>query len=235
MDDLLYLTPDHKKYFQGKIQSLTRVFIDKLFPTFINIQEEAEEHSENLFDSICQSVGGENSDPSDAAEYAMDEGVEYYQALSLAKYGFTAFSISLLYHFWEQQIKYYLFNELRKNRYRIDFKDFSKIIYNINNIKNLLLEHDVDIEKFDSWDKLNELRLLNNAVKHGSTDNFLRLKNKNSTLFHSWIIEDDETITRLDSCILEEILDISEANFKEYSDVLMQFWEEFPERNYHIL
>ena len=232
MQDQLYLHQDHKRSLQVEINGITIIFIEKLFPTFTNIQEEAEEYSENLFESICQSVGGENSDSSDAAEYATEKGIEYYQALSLAKYGFTAFSISLLYHFWEQQIRKFLFLEWRKNGYKIDFKEFTKITYDITHIKVFLLLYDIDIETFDSWDKLNELRFLNNAVKHGTTKNLLNLKEKNSGLFHNWVIEDDETIKLIDSCILEEILDISETNFKEYSEVLINFWEEFPERSY---
>ena len=120
----------------------------------------------------------------------------------------------------------------KKNGYKIDFKEFTKITFDIRHIKVFLLEYDVDIKTFESWNKLDELRLLNNAVKHGSTKNLLILKEKNSGLFHNWVFEDDETLKHIDSCILEEILDISEANFKEYSDVLINFWEEFPERSY---
>ena len=232
MHDQLYLHQEYKKFLQAEIKGIAKIFIEKLFPTFNSIDEEAEEYSENLFESICQSIGDENSDPSDAAEYARDKGIEYYQTLSLAKYGFTAFSISLLYHFWEQQIRKFLFGEWRKNGYKIDFKEFTKITYDIIHIEGFLLEYVVDIETFDSWGKLDELRLLNNAVKHGSTKNLLRLKAKNKKLFHDWVFTDDETLRHIDSCILEEILDISEANFKEYSDVLINFWEEFPERSY---
>lgn len=232
MYDLLYLSPDYKKFLQDEIKRIAECFLERLFPSFNNIEKESDEYSQKLFDNTCQSVGDENYDPSDAAEYAMGKGIEYYQALSVAKYGFSAFSISLLYHFWEQQIRKFLFWEWKKNGYKIDFKEFSKNIYNIKDIKDFLLLYDVNIETFDSWDKLDELRLLNNAVKHGSTKNLSNLKEKNSGLFHSWVFKDDETLKHIDSCILEEILDISEANFKEYSDVLINFWEEFPERSY---
>jgi hypothetical protein len=232
MQDQLYLYQRHKEYLQDEIKGITKIFIEKLFPTFNNIDNEAEKYTEFLFEEFCQSIGSENSDPSDAAEYARDKGIEYYQTLSLTKYGFTAFSISLLYHFWEQQVNKFLFNELKKDGYRIDFKEYSKRIYNIEDTIKLLLEYNVNIKSFSSWNKLDELRLLNNAVKHGNTEKLLRLKEKNNKLFPDWILKDDEALKYIDSCILEEILDISEDNFKEYSDVLIEFWEEFPERSF---
>ena len=114
MDDLLYLPENYKKFLQEEIKSITKIYIEKLFPAFANIDKEAEEYSQELFDDICQSVGGENDDPSDVAEFAEEKGIEYYQSLSLAQYGFTAFSISLLYHFWEQQIKKYTTSKILK-------------------------------------------------------------------------------------------------------------------------
>jgi len=88
-----------------EIKSITRIFIEKLFPAFNNSEKGSDEYSKKLFNNTCQSIGHENFDLSDAAEAAMEKGIEYYQTLSLARYGFTAFSISLLYHFWEQQIR----------------------------------------------------------------------------------------------------------------------------------
>ena len=121
---------------------------------------------------------------------------------------------------------------MKKDGYRIDFKEYSKRIYNIEDTIKLLLEYNVNIKSFSSWNKLDELRLLNNAVKHGNTEKLLRLKEKNNKLFPDWILKDDEALKYIDFCILEEILDISEDNFKEYSDVLIEFWEEFPERSF---
>ena len=73
MPDILYLSPDYKKFFQDEIIRITECFLERLFPSFNNIEKESNEYSQKLFDNSCQSVGDENFNPSDLAEYATEK------------------------------------------------------------------------------------------------------------------------------------------------------------------
>ncbi|MCX5903213.1 MAG: hypothetical protein NTV89_07020 [Proteobacteria bacterium] len=228
MKSQLYLYPQLRNILKGQILSFSKTFNERLFPAFNNIENEAEEYTEKIYEKFCENCFSEYVDLADLADSAMDKGVAYYSELNLVHYSFTAMSISSLYHLWEQQVRKFLFDEMR-HTYKLDFKTFC--VHGITEIKEFFKHHNIDLETLSVWDKIDELRLLCNVIKHGDGKSADELKSKNSNLFRESFLSEEFTLP-LDTTLLEENLIINQLLFNEYAGILSCFWEELPERCY---
>lgn len=120
-------------------------------------------------------------DPSDFAEEAWEAGIEHYEGTALMKYNTRLMWISTLYQFWEQQVRKFIYEEVTRTHSFIDKKG-KEILFKqfctrgIDDIKEAFLGFDQDLEKLGSWERINELRLLANVIKHGAGWSATQLK-----------------------------------------------------------
>ena len=107
---------------------------------------------------------------------------------------------------------------------------FERFCTNLSEIKEKFKLHNVDIESFSCWPQINELRLLCNVIKHGDGKSAKELRKIKPTLFK----QEDGTdhMKAFKTTLLEETLNIDEKTLQNYSEVLLSFWDEIPERNY---
>jgi hypothetical protein len=227
MRSQLYLSDDLRAFFKSEISTFVQIFSAKLFPVFSMIDEEAEKFSEEYFEKALNNVYDDSIDPASVAETAIDKALSHFSDLSLVRYEFTAMAIATLYLIWEQQMRKFLYRELRHN-YKIDFPSFCTS--GIKEIKEIFSEHSVDIETMKAWPKLDELRLLCNVVKHGDGGSAKRLFGLNKGLFREEYYKDKNGLV-LDTTLLEETLNLNEETFSAYGNVLIEFWSELPERS----
>jgi hypothetical protein len=228
MDHQLYLHESLKRKLILEIDTFRRLFNERLFPTFSNIESEADSYTKEYFERISSSCYDESIDPSVLADQALEKGVSLYFELSQVKYSFTAVSISSLYHMWEQQIKRFLFRELR-HTCEIELQTFCSNGFRDFQIHLSMFK--IDITTFRNFSRLNELRLLSNVIKHGDGKSARELFKLNSSLFNT---KPTDRILELglESTLLDESLKVDQDLFNSYSDTLMSFWEEFPERSF---
>lgn len=223
----LYLHEFLRKCYKSEISAYSRIFNERLFPNFGNIEKEADEFTNDYYEELRGSSFDDSGDTSDLAEKAFDEGITYYSELRSVKYAFTAIAISSLYHIWEQQARRFLYKEM-SHTYKIEFTDFCP---QMRDIKLHFQFHNFDLEKLSYWGKLDELRLLSNVIKHGDGSSAKQLYEKNKDLFRQSIFKFNDRPT-LDSTLLEESLILSQNLFNEYVETLLKFWDEVPERAY---
>jgi hypothetical protein len=164
MKSQLYLHEVRREYLKSELISYAKVFFDKLLPVFKDIEAEADERAEDYYHSVMSQPAGEDYilDAADIAEQAQEKGIEHYSFLKLGKYNLIAMWHATLYHFWEQQVRLFLFNEMSHTD-KIVFADFCT---KINKIKEKFIFHNFNIESLPCWVKINELRLLCNVIKH---------------------------------------------------------------------
>jgi len=115
--------------------------------------------------------------------------------------------------------------------FKIDFTDFCK--RGMKDIKIRFRLYDIDLEKLQCWSKLDELRLMSNVIKHGDGGSAKDLAKINKALLSNPNFPFKEH-TPLDTTLLEQRLNVNQALFNEYSEILLQFWDELPERSYLI-
>ncbi len=228
MKSQIYLHITTRNIFKSTIFSYQKVLNDRLFSNFENIEIEAEKYASDYYNELGKQPANDTIDMSDIADIALDKSIEFYEELSYVKYAFTATCISGIYHIWEQQVRKFLYDELRHD-FSIDFSEFCN--KGIEDIKKIFYRFNLNIEKLKCWPKLDELRLLSNVIKHGDGKSLKALKSSNEKLFKKYPY-DDLYNRVIDSTLLEENLNIDQKLFIKYCEVLVNFWEELPERSY---
>jgi len=166
------------------------------------------------------------NDPSSIAEEAEDIRVDHYLHLKLGKYNLTATWHATLYQVWEQQLRLFLFQEI-SHVYNIQFGTFCT---KLSEIKKKFKFHNVDIESFSCWPQIRELSLLCNVIKHGDGKSAKKLQKIKPTLFKQK--DGTDYMKTFKTTLLEETLSIDEKTLQNYSEALLSFWDEIPERNY---
>lgn len=209
-----------------RIEKYRDIYFKRIKINFNNIEQEAEQYAEETYNKLISSEKKINYDSSILAEFANGDGIGYYRDLSIAKYNVLAMFISTLYQIWEQQIRRFLYDSITFE-YKTEFKDFC---VSSKEIKQLLEKYNLNLVKLKSFKKLNELRLLVNVIKHGEGDSSEKLKEINSNLFRREENIDELEINIMNTTLLNETLDINDNDFYKYTDAVINFWREFPEK-----
>jgi hypothetical protein len=230
MKSQLYVPEHTRRYFQSQISSFVEIYSQKLLPVFQDMEKEADKCAHDFYDDYMNQPSYDDSvDPASIAEEARDIGIERYCFLKLGRYHVTAAWHAMLYEFWEQQIRSFLFREISKDKPTGGFKKFCD---KLEKIKTQLELHNVDIENCLCWHKIDELRLLCNVIKHSDGTSLDCLRKKKSGLLKKGSVVEVEVIDLYRTSLLEETLNIDETTLQDYKDALLSFWERIPERSY---
>ena len=225
---LLYLHYKLREIYKSEITSFQKLFNERLFPSFNNIENEAEKYTEDEYDRLGSQVHPEWIDMSDIADQALEKGANYFEELSRVKYAFTAMAITSLYHMWEQQVRRFLYKEMRHD-FRLEMSEFCT--GGVKDILKIFNYYQVDLTGFECWDNIDELRLLCNVLKHGAGKSAQQLYQINSDLFKkSWLNYSEPRF--LETTLLDENMNINQGLFNQYAISLVTFWSVLPERCY---
>jgi hypothetical protein len=218
----LYLHSQQREYHKGQIKSFSKFYKERIFPTFVDIDKEAEKYGENLYE--YSEWSSEDIDPASFAEFCRDKGLSYYLDLSKFHYHILCSAVSFLYFLWEQQNRFYL---IRECRYHEIVKGDS-FCRDFEEIKKKYASFGLKLEDLPSWTKIDELRLLVNAIKHGKGRSSEKLKLIAPRFF---IIPYSTFEFNSDTTLLESQLQVQEEDFDVYTFAAMSFWDELPERS----
>lgn len=232
----LYLHDSLRRNFQKPIELYKETYSNKINPIFENMEEEANTIAEERYQELGSSFNPDYHDPADFAEAAWEAGLEHYEGMSLMKYNTKLMWISTLYQFWEQQVRKFIYEEVTMTHQFIDnkgneikFKDFCT--NGINDIKEEFSEFNQDLEKLSCWDKISELRLLTNVIKHGDGWSATQLKGLRPDFFKA-DFSDYDLLEMYKTTLNENVLNIEDYEFQKYCDAIVEFWNVLPERMY---
>jgi len=227
MKSQLYVMEMTRRYLKSEISDYIEIYFKKLLPVFKDIESDANKFRDDFYNNfMSQPAHNDFIDPSSIAENAQEEGIDHYLHLKLGKYNLTATWHATLYQLWEQQLRRFLFLKMPPVK-KIHFEGFCT---NLSEIKGKYKLQNVDIESFSCWPQINELRLLCNVIKHGDGKSAKELRKIKPTLFKQEDGTDHMKIFK--TTLLEETLNIDEKTLHNYSEALLSFWDEIPERNY---
>lgn len=208
-------------------KAYTDGFHDRLMPTFDSIDEEAERASQEYWDRAMSSPASDYDyrDGGDFADDAIGAGIEVYENLSFVREQLIQLSIAGLYHLWERTLKQFIIKELK--HYQFDDSVYSKIEKeNFEDLVKTLQQFDFDLTQKPYYQKMNELRLVANVVKHGTGKAFKDLVKAAPDLFEKPKFDLDLP-TRL------EDLKLTPKHFMDYSYAIKEFWMRLPERMHY--
>ena len=225
----IYLSYQQKSLFKKEIYEMSNIFHEKLFSSLNgDYQKELNEYEQSLLSELKPTpiVDREGN----LCDYEFDlseiEGkiAERYYLLCTTRYRVIAMWICCLCEVWEQQLQ--LFLKLEKQNG--DLLDNYKLEW-WKQVKRAYLEYGIDFEKFSSWQKLKELRLLVNVIKHGEGDSKKDLQKERPDLF---LINNTDRFSLYHSSLICPTLNLSEKDIDSFANVIIEFWECFPSNTY---
>lgn len=177
----LYLDDRIRKMLIEPFETFSKTYVERVIPIFYSLEEESKTIADEKYHDLGMYFNPERYDPADYTEMAWEAGLEHYESMSLMQYNMRLMWISTLYQFWEQQVRKFVFEEVTRTHTFIDKKGnnvgFSAFCTRgIDDIKDAFNEFGQDLEKLNSWSKIEELRLLANVIKHGDGWSATKLK-----------------------------------------------------------
>lgn len=99
--------------------------------------------------------------------------------------------------------------------------EFKRGIY-FNKVQEIYNEYGFDFKNMKSWDKVNELRLLVNVIKHADGNSRNELQNIRPDFFY------DSPSDTINNTINDMKLDITSKDFFEYCSKIIEFINDMP-------
>lgn len=183
--------------------------INRLLPSFLSIEEEANSIEKNSLAAINNQNFNPNVDYECAMEDAYFDGVNHYLVQSQMRQSFLNISTLWLYHLFEQQLN----NISLKTIEDFDYKRRNAI----QRIENCLREK--NLEDNPNWKIIySELRLVANVLKHAEGSSKNQLKERRPDLFLA---------SSVSIPLFEYEICISEKDFEKYYKAVQCFWADY--------
>ena len=234
MNPSLYLPSLQRKNFIESIVFLEKTYINRITPVFKNLEQEGKDVQEGHYTEIGKQFNPEYDDPGDFAEEAFFKGLNHFENTNLMKYNTRLLWITMLYQYWEQQLRKYLYKELTrfhsytlKNGTVMTFKEFCPT-GRITDFENIFNDLQFDVNSMGCWGVINEIRLLNNVIKHSEGRSADELRNLRPDFFVSQYFNEDPLERNL-STLNDITLNVSDMDFIHYADSIVDFWSTLPE------
>lgn len=214
-----------KAVFRTEIAVLCKIIDERLLPTFVSIEKEADAVSDEAWKRY-NTDAGPDSDPATAAEAAHDLGVSHYIAMVDAKQGLLNLFAVALHHLVEQQQITVLRQELILCGELVDSS------LNVAEFVKRLAYSDIKIESFDSWLEIEELRNVANAAKHAEGKSAKWLRNHRPEIFTPTCLRAEAQLMQRPNRWLFQPLSgqdlfVTPDDLKRYFRAAESFWLEF--------
>jgi len=223
-----------QEIFIPQINMFYNVIINHFLPTLddTEIEEKATQKAQKTFDHLCSLPAEEfsNVDIADIADQAFEDGLAYYHVLKNTRQAILNLMATALYHIFEQQLIVFYRRQIlplseKNNSAKLNVKEIKKDLQ-----KNINL----DIESIEAWLKINELRLLANAVKHAEGRSSEELKKLRPDLFNNPALQNKRlssftASTRVYLPLAGQDIYTPIEDLENYRLAIIMFWEEFGE------
>jgi len=204
--------------------SMVAEYYNRTVPSFGDIEKEATDYADSIYNNF---PADENTDPATVADFANDEGIQLYELLNTMKKNHLLMTISMMCQIWEQQLIKFTVTEMRH------FLPFQNNALSFVDAKRIFELHGIIFEELVSWNKIKEMRLLVNTIKHGDGESARKLRKIRPDYFKLDFIEGTDTLELAGAVLLDSYsLMVEEQDFRIYVEATEAFWDEMPERAY---
>lgn len=196
---------------------------------FKDINQTTNEYRDKLTEEYGHAFNWEVTDPADIYEDIMDKSISFYEYEELMKHNFHMSFLSTMYQIFEQQLRSFIYRELKHGSNGVDPGEYKDFCANISEIKEAYSYFNYSLYESEHWDRIQQLSDLANAFKHGAGRSSKRLQKKHpevlakTPMYHD-VVMDQELTTNS-----EIAFDLEEIDFSTFADILIAFWTDFPE------
>jgi hypothetical protein len=211
--------------FVRQIEFYSAAFSDRIFPAFDTIESESEAHMNRLYQELGRMPYDDSIDMSDVAEWAQEQGVEYYESLSGVRQSIIGIALAGLYHLLEQQIGFFLRKEV------LDSWEVNEMsIIPTKELSDRLASKGIVVPDLPSWPRIDQLRLIANAIKHGEGRSVEQLRTIRPDLFEEPQFRGDSMFASIAVPVLlplagEDFFPTTD-DFSTYVEAARGFWSE---------
>jgi hypothetical protein len=212
--------------FSPQLRGLVDVLEFRVLPSFEHIAGEIQSHTDQLWTEFREFPGADDFDIDQIAEAIQDEGIRHYMLLDDLRQGIVNLFSASLYHAFEQQLLSFHRRELLHPTEASNPKQLK-----VETIRDRLIECGIDIQKFQSWPKMDELRLLANTVKHAEGASAKLLYKRRPEFFQpGQQMEPNESSSNLMPRVFLPLagkdLFVEPKDIRSYLESAIAFWDE---------
>lgn len=197
----------------------------RLLSQFENMEAEADKYSEDWLEQQGQYFNPDTDDPSDYYEQAHDASIDFYLMLENMRKSTRLSVVAGMFHEWDKQLRDWTTKEVRHWNQGEEVKS---AIWNarFEGLIDLFEGVGWQIRSKDYYVPLNRCRLVVNAYKHGDGVALEEIKKDHPEfLTHPWSFG-----PALLPYANHEDLKIEEAHIDEFSNAIIEFWNDVPDR-----
>lgn len=211
MEDFLWFDKDKCELHQSQINSYGNGVVSRLLESFSKLEDETEIYKNNLLEKTNFDP---NIDPYEVAQWVEDKSISHFQGLIEVRDTLFAFAVVGLYHLWEKQVIGFL-------KFEISHVNITPKIERWDCIKSNFVNYGIDLKTFPYYEKLNELRLISNAIKHGEGRSLNDLMDLYPNYFK---IKPDCFVLPTGDYQLGPEIFFHISDFRKFTDAISSFW-----------
>lgn len=199
-----------------RIRTLGDSLENRILKAFADIENEAEKLKEEEYQRLGEVPVGPDGpdDMSGPAEEAEGRATDFYITMMDLKQGIINMFSVALHELFRQQLMNFHRKELLKWH-----EEYNQKLWEMDEIKNRLSRHGIDIKSFGSWRKTQELKWAANVVKHAEGWASENLRNVRPDLFLAPPGSSHEPLAG-------QGFVISLNDIASYTKAIEEFWEE---------
>ena len=209
----------------SQIDAFAGCLSDRVLPAFANIDEEGKQIAEERYQELLSGCGGE-SDWGSLGELAQDRAITYYETMYGLRQGIVNMFAVGLWHLFEQQLADFVRHAILDYPANLDKNpNFARACSLLHNTK-----WGIDITRFQSYARVDELHHLANCAKHGDGDACTKLRALRPALFSPFGLETGASLGFGRGPVIAplggEHLYLTADDFKDYAEAVKAFWTE---------
>jgi hypothetical protein len=224
-----------REVFVSEIAWMRRSVFDHVLPSFPDPSTEADKASDAAWERAMSQPSDGSDDPSGYVEWAEEKGLETYQGfISMRQAAVNLYAV-MLWHLLEQQFLVFHMRQVLEIHEEQDVKKKPKTrgqLFRLEEFHQRLDAGGCAMKALPSWPKVDELRLVANAVKHGpgkSLDNLYEIRPDLLTWPESGTLDLPlgKSCAWVEKPAGGEDIYVGDADLAAYFDAAASLWQEF--------
>lgn len=202
----------------------------RLLSQFEDIDAESERAADEWLDKHSKNFDPDRHDVGSYYEASYEAGIEHYQLLSDMRDQTRLSVVAGMFHEWEKQLRDWVAKEVR-HAYGSDTAVTQVWKVNFNDIVDLMESYGWPIRSGQYFEQIDACRCVVNVYKHGNGGSFSELKKKHPYYLVYPCTVIDPLLVGIDFLDYTYVK-VSDSQLQDFSDAIIKFWQDVPERLY---
>lgn len=159
-----------RRVFIREVEWARRSLLDHMLPSIPDAQIEADRVANEAWEAVMSQPSDGSDNPADFVEFAQERGIEMYMRLSGVRQAAANMGTVMLWQLLEQQMLLFHMRQVLKINEEQDVRRCTATrdkLLKLGEFHRRLEAGGCSMKNLPAWSKVDELRLVANAVKHG--------------------------------------------------------------------